>query len=86
MPEGAESYVSENKYLISLYILRYIFSGLAKNRPPKSPFRFNRLDFLPYYSAPSGIRPLEGALDQITLPVTGHQTALDLFGSVDDPQ
>ena len=59
MPEGAESYVSENKYLISLYILRYILSGLAKNRPPKSPFRFNRLDFLPYYSAPSGIRPHE---------------------------
>jgi len=29
MPESAGSYVSENKYLISLYIFRHLFSGLA---------------------------------------------------------
>jgi len=59
MPESAGLYVSENKHMISLYIIRYIFVGLAKNRPPKSPLRFNRLDSLPYYSAPFGIRPHE---------------------------
>jgi len=31
-------------------------------------------------------RAVEGTLDQVSLPVTGHQTALDLFGPVDDPQ
>ena len=30
MPESAGSYVSKNKYMISLYIFRYLFLGLAE--------------------------------------------------------
>jgi hypothetical protein len=35
IPESAGSYVSENKYLISLYIFRYLFSGLAGKTVPR---------------------------------------------------
>jgi hypothetical protein len=31
-------------------------------------------------------RAIEGALDQIAFSVTGHQTGLDIFVPVDDPQ
>jgi len=58
MPERAGSYVSENKYLISLYIFRNIFSGLAEKTVSGKSFHFNRLEFLAYDPALSGIRPL----------------------------
>jgi hypothetical protein len=58
MPESAGSYVSENKYLISLYIFCYLFAGLAEKIVSRKSFFFNRLEFLAYDPALSGIRPL----------------------------
>jgi hypothetical protein len=58
MPESAASYVSGNKYLISLYIFSYLFSGLAEKTVSRKALYFNRLEFLAYDPALSGIRPL----------------------------
>lgn len=57
MPESAGSYVSKNKYLISLYIFHYNFSGLAEKTASRKSLYFNRLEFLAYDPALSGIRP-----------------------------
>jgi len=62
MLERAGSYVSENKYLISLYIFRNIFSGLAEKTVSGKSFHFNRLEFLAYDPALSGIRPLSACI------------------------
>jgi len=57
MPESAGSYDSENKYLISLYIFSYLFSGLVEKAMSRKALYFNRLEFLAYDPALSGIRP-----------------------------
>jgi hypothetical protein len=74
MPESAGSYVSENKYLISLYIFRYLFASLAEKIVSRKSFFFNRLEFLAYDPALSGIRPLlvfltDGRVEMDTNPV-----------------
>jgi hypothetical protein len=46
MPESAGSYVSENKYLISLYTFHYTLSGLAEKTASRKSFYFNRLESL----------------------------------------
>jgi hypothetical protein len=60
MPESAGLYVSKNKYLILLYISHYVFSRLAEKTASRKSLCFNRLEFLAYDPALSGIRPPEG--------------------------
>jgi len=60
MPESAGLYVSKNKYLILLYISHYIFSRLAEKTASRKSLCFNRLEFLAYDPALSGIRPQRG--------------------------
>jgi hypothetical protein len=48
MPESAGSYVSKNKYLISLYTFHYTLSGLAEKTASRKSFYFNRLESLAY--------------------------------------